>query len=70
MPIYFLILGFFRYWQRQGFCALILEQQSEDGGVFDEIAAMQGLSSVGLHVAALERLASAMRRISTAQIAT
>lgn len=49
---------------------MILEQQSEDGGVFDEIAAMQGLSSVGLHVAALERLASAMRRISTAQIAT
>lgn len=48
----FLRLGFFRYLQRQGFCSLILLQQSLDGGVLDVIALTQELSCVGAHVTA------------------
>lgn len=50
----FLRLGLLRYWQRQGFCCLILVQHIVDGGVEEVIAPAQGLSSVGLHVTAIE----------------
>ena len=65
----FLRLGFLRYWQRQGFCSLILLQHSLDGGVDDVIAPTQELSSVGLHVTATVMCASARSSTSTAQTA-
>lgn len=42
------------YLQRQGFCSLILEQQSLEGGTADVIALTQELSCNGLHVTAIE----------------
>lgn len=63
--INFLRLGFRRYWQRQGFCSLILLQQSLDGGVEDVMALTQELSWVGLHVTATETCVSAARRRTT-----
>lgn len=59
-----LSLGSLMYWQRQGFCAVILSQQSGLGLPPDEIAPAQGESSLGLHVKASETLASATK-IST-----
>jgi hypothetical protein len=50
----FLRLGFLRYWQRQGLCSLILEQQSLDGGVEEVIALTHELSCTGLHVTAID----------------
>lgn len=55
----FFRLGFLRYWQRQGFCSLILVQHSLDGGVDDTIELAHELSSVGLHVTAIVICASA-----------
>lgn len=66
----FLRFGFLRYWQRQGFCSLILLQHSLDGGVLDVMALTQELSCVGLHVTAFETCASVIsistRRVQTA----
>ena len=50
----FLKVGFCMYLQRQGFCSLIFEQQSLDGGTEDVIAFTQELSCSGLHVTATE----------------
>lgn len=50
----FLRLGFLRYWQRQGFCSLILEQHRLDGGDEEVIALTHGLSCTGLHVTAID----------------
>lgn len=66
----FLRLGFLRYWQRQGFCSLILLQHCFDGGEDDVIAPTQELSSVGLHVTATVTCASTRRTIIRLQIAT
>lgn len=52
--INFLTLGFLRYWQRQGFCSLILVQHSLEGGVADVMALTQELSCATLHVTAIE----------------
>ncbi|KAE8652551.1 hypothetical protein Csa_013831 [Cucumis sativus] len=41
------------YLQRQGFCSLILEQHSLEGGTEDVIALTQELSCTGLHVTAI-----------------
>lgn len=64
----FLRLGFLRYWQRQGFCSLILLQQTVDGALADVIALTQGLSCVGLHVTAI--VTSAFARSSTSRAHT
>lgn len=50
----FFRVGFCMYLQRQGFCSLILEQQSLEGGTEDVIALTQELSCTGLHVTATE----------------
>lgn len=55
----FLRLGFLRYWQRHGFCSLILEQQSLVGGDEDVIALTHALSCTGLHVTAIDTCTSA-----------
>lgn len=62
----FLRLGFLRYWQRQGFCSLILEQHRAEGGDEDVIALTHALSCIGLHVNALETCTSAMNRTNSA----
>ena len=59
----FLRFGFLRYWQRQGFCSLIFEQQSFDGGVDDVIALTHELSCTGLHVTAFDTFTSAAKII-------
>ena len=64
----FLRLGFLRYWQRQGFCSLILLQHSVDGGLADVIALTQGLSCVGLHVTAI--VTCGLARSSTSRVHT
>ena len=64
----FLRLGFLRYWQRQGFCSLILLQHSVDGGLADVIALTQGLSCVGLHVTAI--ITCVLARSSTSRVHT
>lgn len=64
----FFRFGFLRYRQRQGFCSLILLQHWEDGGFEDVIALTQGLSCVGLHVAAM--VTSAPARSSTSRVHT
>lgn len=50
----FFRLGFLTYWQRHGFCSLILEQHSFDGGVEEVIALTHELSCTGLHVTAID----------------
>ncbi|CAK9167702.1 unnamed protein product, partial [Ilex paraguariensis] len=57
--INFLRFGFLRYWQRQGFCSLILLQHNLVGGADEVIAGMQGLSCDGVHVTATETCDSA-----------
>lgn len=64
----FLRLGFLMYWQRQGFCCLILVQQSFEGGFPDVIAVTHGLSSVGVHVTAIDTSVSHAKTRNTTSI--
>ncbi|KAK8599570.1 hypothetical protein V6N13_077489 [Hibiscus sabdariffa] len=61
----FFRFGFPRYWQRQGFCSLILLQHNRDGGDDVVMAPTQGLSCAGLHVTAVDISASASSRSNT-----
>ncbi|KAJ6881845.1 hypothetical protein NC651_028454 [Populus alba x Populus x berolinensis] len=61
--------GFLRYWQRQGFCSLILLQHRLVGGVEDVIALTQELSCAGLHVTA-STLTCSLARSSTKRVQT
>lgn len=63
--INFFRLGLLRYWQRQGFCSLILLQHNLDGGDEDVIAVTHALSCVGLHVTAPTDETCASARSST-----
>jgi hypothetical protein len=67
--INFWSFGFLRYWQRQGFCSLILLQHRLVGGVEDVIALTQELSCAGLHVTA-STLACSLARSSTKRVQT
>lgn len=67
--INFLRFGFLRYWQRQGFCSLILLQHKLDGGVADVIALTHELSCVGAHVTAIETSAEAKNSITSVRTA-
>ena len=63
----FLRLGFLRYWQRQGFCSLILEQHRLDGGVALVIALTHELSCAGLHVTAIDTCALSTSTTTTSR---